>query len=506
MTTPNLTEHVKRKTQCYADRLFLRDLNTDTRYTYETFDQETDRMAGGLRKLGITRGDRVALLHPNHTDFILAYMAIIKAGGVAVPVNTGYTGREVAYILNDSGSRMVITTAAFKTLLEEVRPSVTSLDRIIMKVTDEPLARSLEKECGPLKPDLSEGGTADDLAFIFYTSGTTGSPKGVMLTHRNLVFGGGNTAQNYGLRETDVTIACLPLVHIFANASPVFGSLNSGGCVLVMERFQTEQVLEAMEREGVTWFPGVPTMFGYLLNAFDERPRKTPALRMALSGGASLSAEHLTRFESRFQAPVMEVYGLTESTGLVTANPVYGIRKVGAIGVNVSGVSTRLVDKDSNEAPEGEVGELVFRGPNATPGYWNRPETTAAAIKDGWVRTGDLARQDEDGYYFIVGRKDEMLISGGYNIYPREIEEVLYLHEEISEAAVVGLKDPNLGEVPKAFVSLKAGSRLTPDAIVDFCRLHLAAYKIPRQVTIMAALPKNTTGKILKKELAREGS
>jgi long-chain acyl-CoA synthetase len=506
MTTPNLTEHVKRKAERYAKRLFLRDLGTDTRYTYATFDQETDRMAGGLMKLGIKRGDRVALLHPNHTDFILAYMAVIKAGGVAVPVNTAYTGREVAYILNDSGSRMVITTAAFKTLLEGVRASCTSLERIIMKAEGETLIRCLEKECGALKPDLSGGGTADDLAFIFYTSGTTGSPKGVMLTHRNLVFGGGNTAQSYGLRETDVTLACLPLVHIFANASPVFGSLNSGGCVVVLERFQTEQVMDALEREGVTWFPGVPTMFGYLLNAFDARPRKTPTLRMALSGGASLSAEHLTRFESRFQAPVLEVYGLTESTGLVTANPVYGIRKVGAIGVNVSGVSTRLVDKDSNEVPAGEVGELVFRGPNATPGYWNRPETTAAAIKDGWVRTGDLARQDEDGYFFIVGRKDEMLISGGYNIYPREIEEVLYLHEEISEAAVVGLKDPNLGDVPKAFVSLKEGSRLTPDAIVDFCRLHLAAYKVPRQVEIMAALPKNTTGKILKKELAKKSA
>ncbi|MGW8322144.1 MAG: long-chain-fatty-acid--CoA ligase [Thermodesulfobacteriota bacterium] len=502
MTTPNLTEHVKRKKQNYADRLFLSDLNRDTRYTYEAFDQETDRMAWGLGKLGISRGDRVALLHPNHTDFVLAYMAIIKAGGVAVPVNTTYTGREVAYILNDAGSRMVITTAAFKALLEGVRPSIPALERIIMKEAGEPLARSLEKECGALKGDLPGGGKADDLAFIFYTSGTTGSPKGVMLTHRNLVFGGGNTAQNYGLRETDVTLACLPLVHIFANASPVFGSLNSGGTVVVMERFQTELVMEAMEREGVTWFPGVPTMFGYLLNAFEERPRRTPTLRMALSGGASLSAEHLTRFESRFQAPVLEVYGLTESTGLVTANPVYGIRKVGAIGVNVSGVSTRLVDKDSNDVVPGEVGELVFRGPNATPGYWNRPEVTAAAINDGWVRTGDLARQDEDGYYFIVGRKDEMLISGGYNIYPREIEEVLYLHEEISEAAVVGVKDPNLGEVPKAFVSLKEGSRLTADAIVDFCRLHLAAYKVPRQVTIMASLPKNTTGKILKKELA----
>jgi long-chain acyl-CoA synthetase len=268
-----------------------------------------------------------------------------------------------------------------------------------------------------------------------------------------------------------------------------------------MERFQTEMVFEAIARYQVTWFPGVPTMFGYLLNGFDERPRNVRSLRMGLSGGASLSTEHLARFESTFEAPVLEVYGLTESTGLVTANPVYGFRKPGSIGVSVSGVHVRLLDEDGRDVPQGEVGELIFRGPNATPGYWGRQDTTRETIRHGWIHTGDLARQDEDGYFFIVGRKSELIISGGYNLYPREIEEVLYLHEEISEAAVIGAADSNLGEVPKAFVALKTGSQLTGEAIVDFCRKHLAAYKIPKEIRIMKELPKNTTGKILKKEL-----
>ena len=209
------------------------------------------------------------------------------------------------------------------------------------------------------------------------------------------------------------------------------------------------------------------------------------------------------RFEKTFQAVLLEVYGLTESTGLVTANPVYGVRKTGSIGINVSGVSVRLVDANGNDTPEGEVGELIFRGPNATPGYWQQPEMTAAGIINGWVYTGDLARCDADGYYYIVGRKDELIISGGYNIYPREIEEVLYQHADIIEAAVVGAKDQHLGAVPKAYIALKSGSSLTAGMVQDFCRAHLAAYKIPKQVEIMPELPKNPTGKILKKELAK---
>jgi long-chain acyl-CoA synthetase len=245
-------------------------------------------------------------------------------------------------------------------------------------------------------------------------------------------------------------------------------------------------------------------MFGYLLNEFDAKSRNVSSLRMGLSGGASLAAEHLTRFETTFQASLLEVYGLTESTGLVTANPVYGLRKTGSIGLNVSGVSVRLVDQNGVQTPGGEVGELIFQGPNATPEYWGQPEMTAASIIDGWVYTGDLARRDEDGYYFIVGRKDELIISGGYNIYPREIEEVLYQHADIIEAAVIGAKDQHLGQVPRAYIALRPGSSLNAEGVLDFCSAHLTAYKIPGQVEIMKELPKNPTGKILKKALTNE--
>ena len=501
MTWPSFPQYLKDKTARFGERVFICDFDTEIQYTYREFDELTDQMAGGLRGLGVKIGDRVALLHPNHTDFILAYCAIIKAGAVAVPINPLYTGREVLHILDDAEASYLISTHAFEPRLKEVQGRASHLKRILVIEKGQSLKEALERESRNAKPFVALDRSPDDLAFIFYTSGTTGRPKGVMLSHRNVTFGGANTAQSYGLRETDITLACLPLVHIFANASPVFGCLNSGGHVVIMERFQTELVFQALEKYDVTWFPGVPTMFGYLLNAFDEKPRTIRSLRMGLSGGASLSTEHLTRFESMFQAPVLEVYGLTESTGLVTANPVYGMRKAGSIGISAPGVQVRLVVDDGSEVQQGEVGELIFRGPNATPGYWGLPQATEETVRDGWVLTGDLAHQDEDGYFFIVGRKNELIISGGYNIFPREIEEVLYLHEDISEAAVIGVSDPDLGEIPKAFVALKVGRQLTPPALQEFCRLRLAAYKIPRAVEIMEELPKNSTGKILKKEL-----
>jgi long-chain acyl-CoA synthetase len=502
MGARNLPQYLKLKVEQFADRIFLRDFGSQTPYTYRDLETVTDRLAGALQQLGIQTGERVALLHPNHTDFILGYFAVIKAGAVVVPINPVYTAQEVLYLLEDCGACCLLTTSDFDPLLQEIKGQTAQLKQIIVKRNGQSLMQALQMRVTESKPLAVADRSPDDPAFIFYTSGTTGRPKGVVLTHRNLIFGGANTAQNYGLQATDVTIACLPLVHIFANASPVFGSLNSGGSVVVMPRFQTEAVFEAIEQHRVTWFPGVPTMFGYLLQAFDAKPRNVSSLRMGLSGGASLSVEHLTRFEKTFQATLLEVYGLTESTGLVTANPVYGVRKTGSIGISVSGVSVRLVDPNGHDTPEGEVGELIFRGPNATAGYWQKPETTAAAIKDGWVHTGDLARRDEDGYYFIAGRKDELIISGGYNIYPREIEEVLYRHADIVEAAVVGAQDQHLGQVPRAYIALKPGRSLTAEMVQDFCRAHLAAYKIPKQVEILQELPKNPTGKILKKTLA----
>lgn len=502
MTGPSLPQYLKTKVAQFGEAVFLCDFDTGRQYTYQELDDLTDGMAGGLRRLGVETGDRVALLHPNHTDFILAYFAVCKAGAVTVPINPLYTAREVLHILADSDARWLISTRTFDTLLKDVRPQASLLRDVLVKGDGENLWEAIERRVGDMAPLDPVVRSPEDPVFIFYTSGSTGLPKGVILTHGNLTFGGANTAQHFGLRETDVAVACLPLVHIFANASPVFGTLNSGGRVIVMERFQTEAVFKAIEQYRVTWLPAVPTMFAYLLDAFDERRRDVSSLRMGLSGGASLSGEHLARFESVFGAPVLEVYGLTESTGLVTANPMYGLRKPASIGISAAGVQVRLVDSSEQEVPPGKVGELVFKGPNATPGYWRQADTTRKSIVNGWVHTGDMARQDPCGYFFIVGRTSELIISGGYNLYPREIEEVLYLHEAVLEAAVIGVADADLGEVPKAFVALKPGRQLEPGEVLEFCRRHLAAYKVPRQVEIRPALPKNSTGKILKKELS----
>lgn len=502
MSWPSFSEHLQDKASLYGPRVFLEDWEGQARYTYSQFADCTSRMAWAFSRLGVRPGDRVAILHPNHTDFVLAYASIIQAGGVAVPINTLYTAREVSYILGDSGAETLVTTRAFNALLEGIRGGLPSLRRILVKEPKEPLFQALERTCGRLRKQFMRPQGPEELAFIFYTSGTTGRPKGVMLNHRNLVFGGANTAQHYGLREHDVALVCLPLVHIFANASPVLGALNSGGRAVIMERFQSAQALEAMAKAGITWFPGVPTMFVYLMEEMGKNPRHLPTLRMGLSGGASLSGEHLARFQEMFGVPVLEVYGLTESTGLVTANPLYGVRKVGSIGVQVSGVSVRLLGEDGNEVPPGEVGEIAFRGPNATPGYWRLPEATGDAIRNGWVLTRDLARRDEEDYYFIVGRKDELIICGGYNLYPREIEEVLYQHQAVGEAAVVGVDHPELGQVPKAFVAPKAGFSLEPGELRDFCAARLAPYKVPRCVEILRELPKSSTGKILKKSLS----
>jgi long-chain acyl-CoA synthetase len=359
----------------------------------------------------------------------------------------------------------------------------------------------LAPKANTLKPvELS----SQDEAIIFYTSGTLGTPKGVVLTHGNFTFSGPNIARCYGLRQEDITLAVLPLVHVFAVASPVFGSLSSGGTVVVLDRFLAETVLQAFVDYQVTWFPGVPTMFNYIYHAYENGTWNISSVRMGLSGGASLSVELLKNWEARFNAEILEVYGLTESTGLVTANPVHGVRKAGSIGIPVPNVQTRLINKEGKDAGKGEVGEILFKGPNAAKGYWKLPEQTEEAIRNGWVHTGDLAKQDEDGYFYIVGRKKDLIIVGGYNVYPREIEEVLYAHPAVYEAAVIGMADEVKGEIPKAYINLKSGQTTTEKEIVEFCKQNLAPYKVPRQVEIRSELPKSSTGKILHRELRAE--
>ncbi len=498
----DLIKFLKIQAEKYGEKPFL--FGEETSISYRAFDRLTDRIASGLDQLGIARGDHIAVLHPNSVQTLLGYFSIIKAGGVVVPINPVYTPREVRFILNNSEAKALILYEDFSPVIEEIRDQIPLVRNIIVRKSHETMEAAVGNTVGTPLSALEEGNVnPDDAAIMFYTSGTTGSPKGVVLTHRNFCFGGPNVAQNYGLREEDVTIAVLPLVHVFCVASPFFGSLSSGGSVVILERFKTELVFEAIAKYKVTWFPGVPTMFIYLLNGLSENRHDLSSLRMGLSGGASLPVEVLKEWEERFKAIVIEVYGLTESTGLVTANPIYGIRKAGSIGIVVSGVAAKVVDKGGNELPPGGIGELIFKGPNATRGYFKLPQETIEKIRDGWVYTGDHAWRDEDGYFYIVGREKELIISGGYNIYPREIEEVLHEFPGVNEVAVIGVPDPIKGEVPRAFVALKSGFQVTEEKLLDYCRKNLASYKIPK-IRFIDELPKNTTGKIMKKELPRE--
>lgn len=496
----NLVDFVKDRAKEFRHKVFLWEGNHSL--TYREFDRVTERLAAALQSLGLEKGHHAAVLFANSVDTLLCYFSIIKAGGTAIPINPLYTPREIAFILNNSEAKLLIAAERFQKTIEGVKPRLPKLALTVFREEGDPSVLKTFERLTPsahsLRPaDLS----SEDNAIIFYTSGTLGQPKGVILTHGNFTFSGPNIAKTYGLQKDDITMAVLPLVHVFAVASPVFGSLSSGGTVVVLERFQAESVLKALEHYKVTWFPGVPTMFNFIYHAYEKGTYDTSSIRMGLSGGASLSVELLRNWENRFHAEILEVYGLTESTGLVTANPVHGERKAGSIGLTVSGVQTRLINKEGQEVARGEVGELLFKGPNATKGYWKLPEQTAESIRDGWVYTGDLVKQDEQGYFYIVGRKKELIITGGYNVYPREIEEVLYTHPAIYEAAVIGIPDEAKGEIPKAFISLKPGQHTSEGEIIDFCKANLAPYKVPRIVEIRPDLPKSSVGKILKREL-----
>ncbi|MCJ7686391.1 MAG: long-chain fatty acid--CoA ligase, partial [Desulfobacteraceae bacterium] len=312
MKWPNVKEYLKTKVLQFGDARLMIDYETEASYTYREFDAATDRMASDFCKLGVKRGDRIAFLHPNHTDLLLGYFAAIKADAVAVPVNPMYTAREITHILNDSTASTLISTDSFYEEIRVVKEKAPSISNIIMKKEGQSLREAVAAMPGAHTPEYSTKSNADDLAMIFYTSGTTGRPKGVMISHRNITFGAGNMAQSYGLTTSDVAVVCLPLNHIFANASPFWGTLASGGSAVVMERFQSDPVFDVISRYGVTWFAGVPTMFNYLISSFDENSRNVSSLRMGLSGAASLSVEHLKAFVAPKPGKTLEEKELEE--------------------------------------------------------------------------------------------------------------------------------------------------------------------------------------------------
>jgi long-chain acyl-CoA synthetase len=485
-----LTESAGRTSDAAAIRLGEIELS------YGELDDRSARLATLLQEKGFQSGDRVGVMLPNVPEFPIAYYGVLRAGGIVVPMNVLLKRREIAFYLEDSGAKLLLAWHGFA---EEARDGAADAGAEMIEIEPVSFAETLAK----LEPTSSLADTAEgDTAVILYTSGTTGKPKGAELTHLNLFrnadVSGRTTSE---ISQGNVVLGALPLFHSFGQTVSMNASLKVGACLTLVPKFDPGEALATMQRDGVTHFYGVPTMYGALLHHPERESFDTSALRICITGGASMPVEVLRGFEDAFGAKVMEGYGLSETSPVACSNHPDKERKAGSIGTPIEGVEMQVVDEDDNPVEQGEVGEIVIRGHNIMKGYWQRPEATEEAMRGGWFHSGDMARTDEEGYFYIVDRKKDLIIRGGYNVYPREVEEVLYEHPKIREAAVVGVPHDEWGEEIGAAVVLHDGEELAPEEVSSYVKERIAAYKYPRVVWFIDELPKGPTGKILKREI-----
>jgi long-chain acyl-CoA synthetase len=470
-----------------------------------------------LRELGLDKGEKVSVLFPNHPDFIAIFFAIAKIGAVVVPINPMLKSAEIAHILSDSNSRSIIVHDRLLPEVVAALPQIDGLQFLIIAERESELEVETtnnglklidlsvqSKPAGPERPAASIE-PEKDLALLVYTSGTTGKPKGAMLTHRSLmsVFPF-NIFSSLKLKSDERILGLLPMCHIYGIGSLVSTPVALGCTVVIMPKFEARAALDCIERERITLVPGVPAMYQFMMMEYEQKKVDLSALRYCLSAAAPIAPEFLERIKREFNVEVVEGYGMSETAGGGTVNPP-GAGKTGSIGIAIPEVSLAIMDAESISAlPPGpkNVGEIAIKGPCVMLGYHNQPDESAQAFnKDGWLLTGDLGYQDEDGYVFIVGRKKEMIIRGGQNIYPRELEEVILKMEGVQDVAVIGVPDELMGERVKAFVVTSAGVSLTADAVKEFCSEKLAPYKVPRMVEFADELPRNSTGKLMKRML-----
>jgi long-chain acyl-CoA synthetase len=490
------------------------------RISYAQLDAAANQVAGGLQALGVGRGDKVALTCPNVPYFPIVYYGILKAGAVVVPMNVLFKHKEVEYHLADSDAKAYLCFEGTEELpmAEEGWAGfseVPGCEHFHVITADPTAASPIERVAtlgalmgGQAPTFVSASTTAEETAVILYTSGTTGRPKGAELSHSNIVMNSMVGADLFQGSPDDICLVALPLFHSFGQTVLMNTGLMIGSTLVMLPRFDPDDALAAMEKESVTVFAGVPTMYWALLNHPDsdkfDLEKISENLRVCSSGGASLPVQVLHDFEKKFNVPIMEGYGLSETSPVASFNHLDRERKPGSIGTPIWGVEMAIFDASDNELPSGERGEVVIRGHNIMKGYYKRPEANAETMRNGWFHSGDVGTMDEDGYFYIVDRTKDMVIRGGFNVYPREVEEVLVSHPEITLAAVIGMPDDKLGEEVKAFVVLQGGSELTAEEIVAWSKENIAAYKYPRVVEIRDGLPMTATGKILKTELRSE--
>jgi long-chain acyl-CoA synthetase len=467
--------------------------------SYAQLNGATAHVAGLLAQHGVSTGDRVGVMLPNLPYFPICYYGIVRAGGVVVPMNVLLKAREVAFYLRDSGAKLLFAWEGFAD--EAQRGAAEAGAECVVVKSGE-----FEQLVGAAPPATAVADTDDgDTAVILYTSGTTGTPKGAELSHHNLARNAEIAVGLFGLGADAVILGALPLFHTFGQTCGMNAAVLAGGTLTLIPRFDPAKALEIIQRDRVNVFEGVPTMYGAMLHLPNADEYDVSTLRVCASGGAAMPVELMRGFEQKFGCAVLEGYGLSETSPIASFNHPDRERKPGSIGTPVEGVQMKVLDDDDHDVPQGEVGEIVIHGHNVMKGYWNKPEETAEAIRDGWFHSGDMARIDEDGYFFIVDRKKDMIIRGGYNVYPREIEEVLYEHPAVREAAVLGVPHDTHGEEVAAAVALKDGASVEADELREFVKSQVAAYKYPRKIWFVDELPKGPTGKILKREIKPPG-
>ncbi|MCL4439191.1 MAG: long-chain-fatty-acid--CoA ligase [Firmicutes bacterium] len=452
-------------------------------FTWQEFFHQVNRLGNVLRRLGVQKGDRVAIYLPNSPEYLVTYFAVARIGAIAVPFNIMFKSNEIVYILNNSRAKVLVAAAAEALRhVVNVQNSLPSLEKLIL-VGDHGIPGAFSySDLMRAEPAVLAAAecASDEIVTILYTSGTTGQPKGAMLTHGNFYANAElNACYTLHINDQDRFLTGTPFCHIFFVLT-VLGPMYKGAAVVTMPRFFPDKALALISRYQVTHFAGVPTMYIYMLEAYRTAREKYDlrSWRFAQSAGAAMPAECISQIEETFGVGFCECYGSTETSSTCTYGRL-GHGKPGSVGLPADTWEVKLVDDDNGEVPVGEVGEIVVKGPGLFKGYWEMSAATAGAFTDGWFHTGDLGKRDEEGYIYIVDRKKDMLICGGYNVYPREVEEVLYTHPAVLEAAVIGIPDPVKGETPKAFIVLKPGAAVGETEIITYCKERLAAYKAP---------------------------
>ncbi|XKF66077.1 long-chain fatty acid--CoA ligase [Virgibacillus necropolis] len=483
--------------------------------TYKELDVQTAAFVSSLQQNSFTKGDRVALMLPNCPQYVIGYYGTLQAGGIVTQVNPMLIGKELEHILNDSGAETIVIYEPLLPVLNKIIDS-TSVKQVIKvnlagRDTEDSIAIGfsdfLKQATKP--PVHVEINPSEDVAVLQYTGGTTGRSKGAMLTHRNVL---ANVMQTYEYFKDEIQLGndryltVIPLFHVFGMTSCMNLSIFTGSMSIMLPKFDLEEVLQTIKDLKPTSFPGVPTMYVALTNHPKAEQYGIDSIRLCNSGSAPMPGELLKSFERKTGAKILEGYGLSESSPVTHCNPMFSTRIPGSIGIGIPSTDYKIVDLEQGkeEMPTGEIGEIVIKGPQVMKGYWNMPEETEIALRNGWLYTGDIAHMDEDGYVFIIDRKKDLIFASGYNIYPRDVEEVIYEHPSVQEAVVVGIPDEYRGETVKAVVVLKDGMESDAEEITEYCKNNMAAYKVPRIIEFRDELPKTNVGKILRRAIREE--